>query len=41
MGQVTTTPDSDPLELGPRVVEILQTGRRVATYKLATLRALT
>lgn len=40
MGQVTTTPDSDPLELGPRVVEILQTGRRVATYKLATLRAL-
>jgi hypothetical protein len=40
MGQVTTTPDIDPLELGPRVVEILQTGRRVATYKLATLWAL-
>lgn len=30
----------DPLALGQRVVAILQTGRRTATYKLATLMAL-
>ena len=30
----------DPLALGQRVVAILQTGRRTATYKLATLTAL-
>jgi hypothetical protein len=39
-GGMTTTPEIDPLELGPRVLSILQTGRRVATYKLATLDAL-
>ena len=30
----------DPLELGQRVMAILHTGRRTATYKLATLSAL-
>ena len=30
----------DPLLLGQRVVAILETGARVATYKLATLMAL-
>ena len=39
-GDMTTTPAIEPLELGPRVVSILQTGRRVVTYKLATLDAL-
>lgn len=34
-------PDTiDPLLLGQRVVAILETGVRVATYKLATLMAL-
>src|SRR5690349_7455894 len=34
-------PDSvDPLLLGQRVVAILESGQRVATYKLATLMAL-
>lgn len=34
-------PDADdPLLLGQRVVAILETGVRVATYKLATLMAL-
>ena len=37
---MTTTPDIDPVTLGRRVVEILEIGRRVATYKLATLSAL-
>jgi hypothetical protein len=32
--------DSDPLLLGQRVVAILETGLRTATYKLATLMAL-
>lgn len=32
--------DDDPLLLGQRVVAILETGRRTATYKLATLMAL-
>ncbi|OBK19349.1 HNH endonuclease [Mycobacterium asiaticum] len=32
--------DSDPLVLGQRVVAILETGLRTATYKLATLMAL-
>lgn len=31
---------SDPLLLGQRVVAILETGQRDATYKLATLMAL-
>lgn len=31
---------SDPLLLGQRIVSILETGRRTATYKLATLMAL-
>jgi hypothetical protein len=35
MGEAT-----DPLLLGPRVVAILETGLRTATYKLATLMAL-
>jgi hypothetical protein len=30
----------DPLELGQRVVGIIETGRRTATYKLAVLSAL-
>ena len=30
----------DPLALGQRVVAVLETGRRTATYKLATLMAL-
>ena len=30
----------DPLELGQRLVAVLESGRRVATYKLATLIAL-
>src|SRR5215475_6713303 len=30
----------DPLLLGQRVVAVLETGRRTATYKLATLMAL-
>jgi hypothetical protein len=33
-------PPSDPLLLGQRVVAILETGLRTATYKLATLMAL-
>ena len=41
---MTTTspmgPAADPVALGRRVVEILEVGRRVATYKLATLSAL-
>jgi hypothetical protein len=32
--------DNDPLLLGQRVVAILETGLRTATYKLATLMAL-
>jgi hypothetical protein len=32
--------DNDPVLLGQRVVAILETGRRTATYKLATLMAL-
>lgn len=32
--------DSDPLALGQRIVAILETGARTATYKLATLTAL-
>ena len=32
--------DDDPLLLGQRVVAILETGLRTATYKLATLMAL-
>lgn len=32
--------DNDPLLLGQRLVAILETGRRTATYKLATLMAL-
>jgi len=32
--------DSDPVLLGQRVVAILETGLRTATYKLATLMAL-
>jgi hypothetical protein len=35
-----TTNCIDPLELGKRVMSILHTGRRTATYKLATLSAL-
>src|SRR5688572_10575732 len=31
----------DPLELGQRIVAVLETGLRMATYKLATLMALT
>jgi hypothetical protein len=31
---------SDPLALGQRVVAVLETGLRTATYKLATLMAL-
>ena len=34
------TVDSDPLLLGQRVVAILETGLRTATYKLATFMAL-
>ena len=30
----------DPLDLGQRLVSVLETGRRTATYKLATLMAL-
>ena len=37
---MTTTSCIDPLELGKRVMSILHTGRRTATYKLATLSAL-
>ena len=33
-------PGADPLFLGQRVVAILETGLRTATYKLATLMAL-
>jgi hypothetical protein len=36
---MATTPD-DPLALGQRVVSVLETGARTATYKLATLMAL-
>lgn len=32
--------DRDPLALGQRLVAVLETGRRTATYKLATLMAL-
>jgi hypothetical protein len=35
-----TADASDPLQLGQRVVAILETGLRTATYKLATLMAL-
>jgi hypothetical protein len=35
-----TNPNDHPLLLGQRVVAILQTGSRTATYKLATLMAL-
>ena len=35
-----TDPMIDPLALGQRVVAVLETGRRTATYKLATLMAL-
>lgn len=34
-------PNVDPLALGQKIVTILETGARVATYKLATLSALT
>lgn len=32
--------EADPLALGQRIVSVLETGRRTATYKLATLMAL-
>lgn len=37
---VTAESRSDPLLLGQRIVAILETGRRTATYKLATLMSL-
>jgi hypothetical protein len=33
-------PDTDPLALGRRIIDILQSGRKTSTYKLATLHAL-
>lgn len=33
-------PDSDPLALGRRIIDILQSGRKTSTYKLAVLHAL-
>src|SRR5271156_6195655 len=40
MDRMRDDPAADPLLLGQRVVAILETGRRTATYKLATLMAL-
>lgn len=37
---MTSAAAVDPLDLGQRLVAVLGTGRRVATYKLATLTAL-
>ena len=36
----TPEPDTDPLALGRRIIEILQSGRKTSTYKLAVLQAL-
>jgi hypothetical protein len=36
----TPRPDTDPLALGRRIVDILESGEKTSTYKLAVLRAL-
>ncbi len=36
----TLEPDTDPLALGRRIIDILQSGRKTSTYKLAVLQAL-
>jgi hypothetical protein len=36
----TPAPDTDPLALGRRIIDISQSGRKTSTYKLAVLRAL-
>jgi hypothetical protein len=36
----TPEPDTDPLALGRRIIDILQSGKKTSTYKLAVLQAL-
>ena len=36
----TPAPDTDPLALGRRIIDILQSGKKTSTYKLAVLQAL-
>jgi hypothetical protein len=41
LAAMTSSSTADPLALGERVVAVIETGVRTATYKLATLMALT
>jgi hypothetical protein len=34
------TPHLEPIAVGQRIIEILETGKKTSTYKLATLHAL-
>ena len=36
----TSEPDTDPLALGRRIIDILESGKKTSTYKLAVLQAL-
>src|SRR5262245_9348625 len=36
---VDAPPETDPLVLGRRIIDVLQSGSRTSTYKLATLQA--